>query len=647
MSICQSKSSNLVRHNAVESFPAVWRGIKNIGGDSKTEDTISEKDHDGNQVGRGDSGVEDQHTILADKNFILGVLGLFDIKPTAEGHRVIAELLLKYGHREPAESICKRTLDFIPEDGSANSPLNEFKALVLMAQIQSKRGKKHSAREYVAQYDTPKYLTSEVIPPAVKQTALVTKARIEAKNNEIESACQAYIDAKLANPSKLTPGDILDEEISLFSDPKDVKFFFKTLKRWTSLERLTWLSWDFKDSGLERRDNLIDSAAKAGELDLIIDAYEEGIKYLDNVDAGAPLRCALSRVFSQGLQDLERAKRVLDEALDSGSTGWPYAVTDEHPDELLLEVMDSLTYIMYEMFRKSKDPIEKQKLLDEVVGLANRPLALDVPPISDTDLVCYRLWIAHMQLKMGPSITFQNRLTEQIKVCVAGLRDKVGWNDATNLSQLGRALYFLSTAIPACSEQAELRYVAGVLASARFSRLTKDDEDDGHENDSHSDGSEDGADSDDDESDDEEGAEEGNGNGEKNSDNSSEEPSQTPSDEGDLLKDAEWLCDGACRPNRSYDRWGKQVVFECYTCDYFLCEQCHTAVTKQEATPGRKFCGGDHEFVRLPVKGWGGVKDGKVMLEGYEDGGLAFDDLLTKVEGDLCRKAWDIFWEGV
>jgi hypothetical protein len=47
------------------------------------------------------------------------------------------------------------------------------------------------------------------------------------------------------------------------------------------------------------------------------------------------------------------------------------------------------------------------------------------------------------------------------------------------------------------------------------------------------------------------------------------------------------------------------------------------------------------------VKGWKGVKNGKVLLEGYEGGGLMFDDLISKVENELCKKAWDIFWEGV
>jgi tetratricopeptide (TPR) repeat protein len=407
----QTDSKHLIKEKALELFPTTWKGLKK----SKDDDSDSDSDDDVEDEAANDTPVtnengqsEEDEVSFIDKHNILGVLGLFDVEPTATGYRVVAELLLKFGHREPAESTCKKTLDLI-QANATTSPLERFKALVLMAQVLSKRGKRYSARDYVTQFATDEYLKNEDIPSAVKQAALVTKARIEAKNDDLESASQAYLDAKLADPSKLTPGHILDEEISLFSEPESVESYFKTLKRWTILERLTWLAWDF-DGGGERRDILTDTAAKHGELDLVIETYENAIKYLDNVDAGAPFRCALSRVFSEARGDLERAKALLDEVLDSGSTGWPYAVTDQSADDVLEEAMRLLTGIIYTMFCESKDPVKKQKLLDEARGLTSRPLALDVPPISETHMVCHRLPINRMVLKMGSAVEFQKRM---------------------------------------------------------------------------------------------------------------------------------------------------------------------------------------------------------------------------------------------
>lgn len=657
----QTDSKHLIKERALELFPTTWKGLKksNDDSDSDSEDDAEEEPANDTQVANENGQDEGDGVSFIDKHNILGVLGLFDVEPAATGYRVVTELLLKFGHREPAESTCKKTLDLI-QANATTSPLERFKTLVLMAQVLSKRGKRYSARDYVTQFATDEYLKNEDIPPSVKQAALVTKARIEAKNDDLESASQAYLDAKLADPSKLTPGHILDEEISLFSEPESVESYFQTLKRWTILERLTWLAWDF-DGGGERRDILTDTAARHGELDLVIETYEDAIKYLDNVDAGAPFRCALSRIFSEARGDLERAKTLLDEVLDSGSTGWPYAVTDQSADDVLEEAMRLWTGIIYTMFCDSKDPNKKQKLLDEALGLTSRPLALDVPPISETHMVCHRLPINRMVLKMGSAAEFQKRMTADMHSCFEGLRDKVGWNDGTNLSELSRAMYILSLALPPCPEREELQHLAAVIASARFNVLTGEYE----ANTGDDWDSDDEFHSDVDESDDEveeepdkagnasagEGQETSGDEDDKDSDDSEDE-SEAPTDEGDLINvvteaECEWVCEGSCRPARVYKWWGKRPAYECYTCHIFLCDECHNIVrTQKEEDLGRRYCSPKHEFVQLPVKGWKGVKDGKVLLEGYDGSGLMFDDLISKVENDLCKKAWDIFWQG-
>lgn len=717
--LAQSKSRDVIEKKALELFPEAWNSIyeeesewededvegdENAGDDDNQEqdpaDDGTSKVEETEEEGDGEEGEEeaDEEDPLTNKQVVLGILGLFeDVQVTPLAHRVVAELLLKFRHREAAETVCTKALELIP----AENQVEKFRALVLMAQILSKRGRSSKAHQFVAQYAVPEFLQNDAIPPTVKHKALITKARIDEKNGETESAYQAYVDAKAASPDTITPGEVLDEEISLFSEPEDTEAFFKALKRWNPLEKLTWLSWDFDGWGTELRAQLIDRAAKAGELPFVVETYEEAIKYLDNVNAGAPMRCALADVWSQGYGDLEKARQVFDEVFDSSSTGWPYAITEQYPDEVLLEAIDAQTRILFSLFRSSKDPVRKKELLDELMGLTSRPLALDVPPSSDTNMTSYRQAITRMILKMGPAAEFQKRLTEDIEGRVAGLRDKVGWNDARNLSELARALYILSTAIHDAELKEELQWSANILASARFSRLTVDEEDsDEDEDEDDSD-----YDDDDDESDEEveEEEEDGDANDDENDDNDNEEngdddgdddswdEEEAPSDEGDLYddEDYEWSCEGNCNPNRSFGWWGKRVAYECYTCYSFLCEECYQGLTsekknddkeeveektekngdadgevveanteaeaeakpkegKEEERKGRKYCGSDHEFVRLPVKGWKGVTEGKIMIEVEGEGGgeFVFDEFLTNVRDELCKKAWDVFWEG-
>jgi hypothetical protein len=46
----------------------------------------------------------------------------------------------------------------------------------------------------------------------------------------------------------------------------------------------------------------------------------------------------------------------------------------------------------------------------------------------------------------------------------------------------------------------------------------------------------------------------------------------------------------------------------------------------------------------MPIEGWHGVKDGKVMMEGEEP--LEFKELLRQIRDELCKRAWDEFWQG-
>ncbi|KAF7563389.1 hypothetical protein G7046_g719 [Stylonectria norvegica] len=599
---------------------------------------------------------------LSDKQAALGIPGVFDdISMNATAYRAVASIFLKFKHRAPAEEMCKKAI----ETCDPSLHVESVKIFVLMAKIQLKRGRTTEACESITK--CMEHVGQDGIPPALKREALITKARIEVKREDNDAAAISYAEARSADPATLTPGDVLEEEVDMFVDYDDKAFYINTLKSWTSLERLTWMAWKYEDLSGDRHAILRDIAAESGEKAFVIDAYKEAIGYLDNVNAGAPLRCDLAQVYLQVSEDLDKARQVLDEVLDSSSTGWPYAVTEELPDFILERAIDLQTDVLFRLFKKSRDPMVKKELLDAAKGVLTRPLALDVPPQSDTYLLQRRIIMARMYLKLGPASEFQATLGGVIDACIEALQDKVGWNDATNLVFLSAALTILSDAVP---NGKKLKRVAHILSSARFSRLSPGVKQDDDDEESEESGSDDGSyssssssssssegegDEDEDngswEDEGEDGVDGVDGDDGDASGSGEEDSDDPPTNEGDLARawDVEQYCDGQCNPATEFCWWGGKVAYDCITCfTGFLCESCYEKRQAdnrgEEPLKVRQYCGRDHEYIKGPIEGWQGVKDGKVMLEGEDP--VEFEELLRQIKEELCKAAWESFWEG-
>ncbi|RTE79591.1 hypothetical protein BHE90_005917 [Fusarium euwallaceae] len=543
-----------------------------------------------------------------------------DIEMGASGYRAVSTVLLTYKHYEPAEATCLKAIE------KAEDPLEKVNSYAAMGRILIK-GNPEKAYEYAN-------LCMENLDPSmptwVQRWSNVTKARIEVKLEKFEEAAQTYTQAKLVDPNGLTIGDVLDEEIAIFSKDEERKGFMDVLKKWSPLERLTWMAWQHETMGPDRHRVIRDAAIKAGETDFLIQMYEESIKYLDNVNAAAPLRCDLAIAHLEVHDDPAAARKVLDEVLDSGSTGWPYAVTDELPESTLERAIGHQSEMIYRLFRQSRDPEEKRELLESLEGLLTRPLPLDVPPNSDTFLFLRLVTMARMYLKMGPAREAHKNLQGVINTCIEALSDKVGWNDSPNLIFLATALSIMAGAV---KNGDKLIRMARILVSAEFSRLTPDPEDE----------------SEDDESGDESESEGSDENAEPAEEDSDDEELEFPTNEGDLLGEfGIRTCDGPCIPNKHFYWWGDRSAYQCLICfDGFLCEECYEkrqAANNGEPLNCRHFCGQDHEYIKVPIEGWKGVKDGKMMIEGEEP--VEFQELLRQIREELCKEAWDSFWYG-
>ncbi|KAL6365743.1 hypothetical protein LRP88_00318 [Fusarium phalaenopsidis] len=544
-----------------------------------------------------------------------------DIEMGASGYRAVSTVLLTFKHYGPAEATCLKAIE------KAEDPLEKVNSYAAMGRILIK-GNPEKAYEYanlcIENLDSS-------MPPWIQRWSNVTKARIEVKLEKFEAAAQTYTQAKLVDPNGLTIGDVLDEEIAIFSKDQERKGFMDILKKWSPLERLTWMAWQHETMGPDRHRVIRDAAIKAGETDFLIQMYEESIKYLDNVNAGAPLRCDLAVAHLEVHDDPAAARKVLDEVLDSGSTGWPYAVTDEPPESTLQRAVGHQSEMIYRLFRQSCDPEVKRELLESLEGVLMRPLPLDVSLYYGTFLFLRLVTMARMYLKMGPAREAHKNLQGVIDNCINALGDKVGWNDSLNLSFLATALSIMAGAV---KNGDKLIRMARILVSAQFSRLTPDPED---ESEGGGLGDESGSES-----------EESEENVEPAAEDSDEEELELPTNEGDLLGEFVRACDGPCIPNKHFCWWGDRSAYQCLICfDGFLCEECYEkrqAANKGEPLNCRHFCGQDHEYIKVPIEGWKGVKDGKVMIEGEEP--VEFQQLLRQIRDDLCKEAWDSFWYG-
>lgn len=576
-----------------------------------------------------------------------------DLEMDCTAYRAVGELFFHYKLYKPAEEMCNKATASLT---AGDDHTEKFKIAILHSNVLLKLHKKDAAFETIL--ECVKGIETANVPTSLKRLALLAKAKGETKQGMREAAAESYTLAKLIDPTGLSPGDSLAKELNLFEKASDYAGYFQTLKSWSSSDRLTWMAWNYCSDGHERHDVLRALAIQEGETEFLIEAYKDAAQFLDRLNAGAPMRLELAVTYFRAVGDLENSRKCLDEVLASTSNGYPYSITDEEPQSTLQRAVDTMSDVLYETFRGSRDPSVKAEALAALKGLMDRPLSLSVPIYTALDLVHRRIMIASMCLKMGQGSEFQERLQSILDDCFAGLTDKVSWNDGQNLEKLGHALMVLSKAIP---EGQDIQRYARIVVSAMFSKITYVE---GEE-----DGSDSGSDTDSDSDADSEFE-----SGEDSNNEADAKPkggvvvfegishfetlaalrsgkSSAPKDEGDLANPsiAVYTCDGGiCSPLAGYAWWGESVVHYCAECSTTLiCEVCYNARHHPEkvGSPNiMRFCDKDHNYIRLPVEGWRGIKDGMLRLDGEEP--VKFDDFLSHLQKDVCKDAWDRFWAG-
>ncbi|KAH7128114.1 hypothetical protein B0J11DRAFT_504607 [Dendryphion nanum] len=96
-------------------------------------------------------------------------------------------------------------------------------------------------------------------------------------------------------------------------------------------------------------------------------------------------------------------------------------------------------------------------------------------------------------------------------------------------------------------------------------------------------------------------------------------------------------CDGAC--GTSISSW-TQPIYLCLICpNVDLCEDCHT----KRRVPGSDlpYCAENHHYVKGPIKGWRGVKDGVIRI-GEEE--IKVKEWIRGLKEERWQKAWEKYW---
>ncbi|KAM6506585.1 hypothetical protein FSOLCH5_013559 [Fusarium solani] len=567
----------------------------------------------------------------------LGILNLFgdEIKPDAGARRAVSEVLVEEDYLKPAEKICRTALELCkPRDHEW------YRASCVLSDILLYQKKKKEAYDVM---DTAvAELPANEVPPHLKRIVYTTCARAQKKLGYLGPALKSYADAKSADPDGITPAEDLVGELKVLDRKKDKTEYIQVLKSWSLLERITWLASNYADEGEERHAVFCDIACETGEQEFMVKFYEEVTGFLDNLDAGTPLRVDLALIYLEVCRDPEKALKTLDEVFDSHATGFMFPITAVNATWVIERAVDTMMNVQVELFRKSRDPIYKAERLGSLAALMQRPFSLDVPRTSAFYTSQQRVGLAYMYMVMGPVAKFQEVLQSLLDDSFAGLSDSVGWNDGPYLWVLAQALAILSRAL---RNDEKLRRYARIVGSGLFSQLSKGDDDDEEVREQAIDGGspKKQVDSEDmQEAVDDAGAD---------TDSDDSEMGDPPEDEGDLLNPDEALysCGGFCHPPRTFRWWGgRSAYFYVTFTTGMICEECqaeYEAIQRGEGTfKGRYFYGIGHDHLKLPVEGWRGVRDGVLTLEGEEP--IAVDDFVKKLQTEVCEDAWGRLWAG-
>ena len=429
---------------------------------------------------------------------------------------------------------------------------------------------------------------------------------------------------------------VIDNLLECYNAAKDYQGFINRLKKLDADQRATWITnFGFED---ERRFNY--AAKITGDKDVLVQSYREAIEVVEKWPAVAELlevqaRFGLARAYWRVFEDEDAAYRELDRAYDilgsiniSEDDGGRYSFSQV----LKGDVNKLFSELIFSRIHASPVKWVKRLLLEDLERVAKPPKAAKG---SDVELrgFMYATLVAKAYLDHGRKKDALEILNPIFTNSVAALQDDTGANDSMSFRLLARVLAYMSLASTSLDQHALIAY------SAQFSQVNPNFD---HKRVGPNERNED--------SDDGSAKDKANGNGTLDLQNGkqaetpakSEANETTPesslelSYEEDLQAGSTEMtgarCDGC---GAGIWRWN-QSFYMCMVCaNVDLCEACYAQqVARNNGQPfdlWYDYCGKNHTYLKGPLEGWAGVKDG-IMSIGEEK--IKFEHWLSDVERD-------------
>ena len=554
-----------------------------------------------------------------------------DIGKDSRAHRAIGDVLNRIGSLEAAENELKQSVE------KAATDLDRFYALVALAQVYKK-----SSKDVVSKTEEAHRTINEAlaIRPQSKdggdsddiasqiQEALIIRAEFEQIEGNIDKAMKSYDEARQVRPESPLEGSVYNTITLVLETDGRFSELIAKVEGWTEMERLLWLVYQDETYGAhERFRKAVQSSGKGAAL--LVKCYQDIIKFLDRVENSNMPRYHLAVAYRTVLKDNHQAKSLLYSILDKGISIIPW--TGEESAATGYGSISDLTEIIHEEFRSTSDPEQKAASLQEMRNLMSQPLLTSDRNMSLADSQT-AVALAIMTKKIGLSSEFGALMRKIFDTCVEGLSDGIGWNDSVSFRLLAKTLACVSglerDSQIACSCQFSIVDPTLFPISENEDDEKKQDEKEGNAKETE--------------------------NVKKNQDakdNSDEEK------KGDIMEDARETSPGGspedlapsngCYCNgcgRSFRAWTMPIYY-CILCsDCDLCEMCYQKRRAFDRGNGEEvtYCGRDHRYIRGPMDGWKGVKDGVITI-GEEK--VTFDDWLTGLKDTRWKEAWEMFWK--
>ncbi|EEH16587.1 hypothetical protein PABG_06674 [Paracoccidioides brasiliensis Pb03] len=566
-----------------------------------------------------------------------------DIPKDETAYRAVALVLKNKEHYDEAIVACKTAL------AVSSSDTGRFRTSVVLAQIYCKLygdevengsdagGSEEDSSEYNAMaYKEICEALSKRPPidnsPASKEVlllireALLIRGDCERVIKKMDAAVKSFGEARTICPSEILGGDSLNEITSILGEQGRFTELMENVELWTPWERMAWLTANDED---DRHDIFRNAATVTGKEDFLVKTYEDIIAYLDRSKSSAAIRWELGSYYQTVKGDFAKVKPWFYSIVDGDSFISP--ATGEEDLVILSETQLNLCDVIYEEFRRAETLEKKIASMEELKRLQTRRrrAAVDDGDVYET---ASSIVHANMLRKMGPAHEFQNILEKTFQTCISSLTDDKGWNDQNSLCLLAKVL----ATVGGLEKEAQIAFSAQFYIidpevehgwSDEESVWSTDGENVEEEGDSASDT----------------GCDDSGSSGSSPSSSSGKKESNV---NGDFAPDTAYVCQGECVDDE-IESWETGPVYLCMICTN--CDLCNACYEKRQAynkdssnnTHWRLYCGANHWYLKGPVDGWKGIKDGHMTI-GEEK--IKFMDWLEELRVSKWKKAWEEFW---